>query len=56
MASFGPPFVITYDWVKIWNVPMMLVTSTKKIVGDSSGSVIDTNWRSRPAPSTWAAS
>jgi hypothetical protein len=26
--------------VKIWKVPMMLVTTSKKIVGESSGRVI----------------
>ena len=43
-------------WVNDWNDLMSSSTRLKKMIGVSSGSVIERNLRSGPAPSTAAAS
>src|SRR5690606_12933224 len=54
----GPPVPpeITYIWSKTWKVPIMDITTMKKVVGFSIGRVMCQNCCQRLAPSIWAAS
>src|SRR5690348_1639775 len=56
LASPGPPWVRTRGSAKIWNELIVLMTTRKKMVGDSIGNVMRQKRVQALAPSTIAAS
>src|SRR5690625_6430146 len=56
VALAGPPLVMTSAWANTSDELMMTITSTKKVVDESSGSVMNRKPANGPAPSIVAAS